>query len=62
MNNQNGCKADTCSMMSMVSSFCMECELIKQDEIKETNKLRQLLLDQQKIKDKAFRKLVGGTC
>lgn len=52
------CKADTCNRLS---EECMECKLIKEDETKETNKLRQLLEDQKKDKEATFRKLVGGT-
>ena len=52
------CKADTCNTLS---EECVECKLIKADETTEINKIRQLQLDAQKAKDKAFRKLVGGT-
>jgi hypothetical protein len=54
------CKADTCNTLK-VSEECTECKLIKEDETKETNKLRQLLLDQKEARDAKYRKLVGGT-
>ena len=51
-------KKDTCDNLS---EPCVECQLQKREDTQETNKLRQLLLDQKVAKDKAHRKLVGGT-
>jgi len=54
-------KKDSCDKMSSFEGPCMECELIKKADIEETNKMRQLLADMKKDKEKQFRKLVGGT-
>lgn len=52
------CKADTCNNLS---EECMECKLIKEDDTKEMNKIRQLQLEAQERKEKMFRRLVGGS-
>lgn len=52
---------DHCDM-SYLRESCLECKLIKEDETKETNKLRQLLHEQKEAREAKYRKLVGGTC
>lgn len=53
------CKADTCNVLKL-SSECMECKLIKEEEAK---RIKELLEKNKMLsKEKKVRKIMGGTC